>query len=223
MSNINAIPVYDPSSRPSVSNTGTSTEELSQNFLRMLTVQLQNQDPMNPMDNAAMTSQLAALNTVDGINRLNDTMSSLMTQMQSANFMNLSGSTGKSLLAQGDAIYFSGEPVYLSAKLESPATMLKAVIKDNAGQIVNQMELGSVAAGVTDLMWDGKNDAGESVAVGDYRVEFTATAADGSDSIPTSYVSAIVAAVGQTEGDITLSLGDGRQISPADILKWTVV
>jgi flagellar basal-body rod modification protein FlgD len=64
MSNtINNIPVYDPSAPPlqSTSN-GTSAADLSKNFLKMLTVQLQNQDPLNPMDNAAMTSQLAALN-----------------------------------------------------------------------------------------------------------------------------------------------------------------
>lgn len=223
MSNINAIPTYQPSGSPVASGSGTSVEELSQNFLRMLTVQLQNQDPMNPMDNAAMTSQLAALNTVDGINRLNETVASLMTQMQSANFMNLSGSTGKSLLAKGDSIYFSGDPVYLSAKLDAPASMLEAVIKDGLGKIVNRMELGAVGAGVTDMIWDGKSDAGEDVAQGSYTVEFTATAADGSSSIPTSYVSAVVAAVGQIEGDITLSLGDGRQISPTDVLKWTVV
>jgi flagellar basal-body rod modification protein FlgD len=58
-------------------NNGTSAEDLSKNFLRMLTVQLQNQDPMNPMDNAAMTSQLAALNQVDGINKLNTSVNAL--------------------------------------------------------------------------------------------------------------------------------------------------
>ena len=72
MTAISNIPVYDPSKPVAqTSNNGTSAKDLSQNFLKMLTVQLQNQDPLNPMDNAAMTAQLAALNQVDGINKLN--------------------------------------------------------------------------------------------------------------------------------------------------------
>ena len=95
MGNISSIPIYDPTrTKTSSASSATSVEDLSQNFLRMLTVQLQNQDPLNPMDNAAMTSQLAALNTVDGINRLNTSVNSLVAQMQSANFMSLSSSGG---------------------------------------------------------------------------------------------------------------------------------
>ena len=83
-----------------ISNASTAKaetkDELGQDeFLKLMTTQLQNQDPMNPMDNAAMTSQLAALNQVDGINKLNTSVNALVAQMQSANFMNLSSSVGK--------------------------------------------------------------------------------------------------------------------------------
>ena len=79
---INNIPVYDRTAPPTpTTSNGTSAADLSKNFLKMLTVQLQNQDPMNPMDNAAMTSQLAALNQVDGINKLNTSVNALVAQM----------------------------------------------------------------------------------------------------------------------------------------------
>ena len=55
---VSNIPIYDPTKPPaSASSNGTSAKDLSQNFLRMLTVQLQNQDPLSPMDNAALTAQ----------------------------------------------------------------------------------------------------------------------------------------------------------------------
>ena len=139
---INNIPVYDRSAPPvQAASNGTSAADLSKNFLKMLTVQLQNQDPMNPMDNAAMTSQLAQLNQVDGINKLNTSVNSLVAQMQSANFMNLSSSVGKTALAEGSQVYFSGNAVGMAAKLDTPAASLKAVIRDSNSQIVNQFDL----------------------------------------------------------------------------------
>jgi len=86
-SNLSSVRQYTPSttgtsSAPNV----TSTKDLTQNFLKMLTTQLQNQDPMNPTDTASMTTQLAQLNMVDGINTMNTTINSLLGQIQTNNF-----------------------------------------------------------------------------------------------------------------------------------------
>ena len=218
---INNIQVYDPSAAPvqSTSN-GTSAADLSKNFLKMLTVQLQNQDPLNPMDNAAMTSQLAALNQVDGINKLNTSVTAMVAQMQSANFMNLSSSVGKTALAQGSQVYFSGHAVGMAAKLDAPAASLKAVIRDSNSQIVNQFDFGPTAAGTTDFIWDGGNDAGVQVASGFYTLELTATDAQGKTSTPTSYVGAKVDSIGLEGLDMKVGLSDGRQILTTDIVKW---
>ena len=218
---INNIPVYDPSAAPvqSTSN-GTSAADLSKNFLKMLTVQLQNQDPMNPMDNAAMTSQLAALNQVDGINKLNTSVNALVAQMQSANFMNLSLSVGKTALAEGSDVYFSGRAVSMAAKLEAPAASLKAVIRDSEDQIVNQFDFGPTPAGMADFIWDGGNDAGTQVASGLYTLELTATDDQGNTTSPASYVAAMVASIGQEGADMKVGLSDGRNILTTDIVKW---
>ena len=65
----------------SANNRGTTTkaEDQQTKFLTLLTTQLKNQDPLNPMDNAQMTSQLAQISTVDGIERLNATLASMMS------------------------------------------------------------------------------------------------------------------------------------------------
>ena len=221
---INNIPVYDPSAAPvqSTSN-GTSAADLSKNFLKMLTVQLQNQDPMNPMDNAAMTSQLAALNQVDGINKLNTSVSALVAQMQSANFMNLSSTVGKTALAQGSQVYFSGNAVSMAAKLDAPAASLKAVIRDSDSQIVNQFDFGPTPSGMTDFIWDGGNDSGTQVASGLYTLELIATDAQGKTTSPTAYVGSLVASIGQEGADMKVGLSDGRNILTTDIVKWLAI
>ena len=221
---INNIPVYDRSAPPvQAASNGTSAADLSKNFLKMLTVQLQNQDPMNPMDNAAMTSQLAQLNQVDGINKLNTSVNSLVAQMQSANFMNLSSSVGKTALAEGSQVYFSGNAVGMAAKLDTPAASLKAVIRDSNSQIVNQFDFGPTPAGMADFIWDGGDDAGKQMMAGIYTLELTATDAQGKTSAPASYVGAMVASIGQEGTDMKVGLSDGRNILTTDIVKWLAI
>ena len=189
----------------------------------MLTVQLQNQDPMNPMDNAAMTSQLAALNQVDGINKLNTSVTALVAQMQSANFMNLSSSVGKTALAQGSQAYYAGQPVGMAAKLDAPAASLKAVIRDMNNQIVNQFDFGATPTGMTDFIWDGGDDAGNQVAAGLYTLELTATDAQGKTFSPASYMGAMVTSIGQEGTEMKVGLSDGRNILSTDIVKWLAI
>ena len=221
---INNIPVYDRSAPPvQAASNGTSAADLSKNFLKILTVQLQNQDPMNPMDNAAMTSQLAQLNQVDGINKLNTSVNSLVAQMQSANFMNLSSSVGKTALAEGSQVYFSGNAVGMAAKLDTPAASLKAVIRDSNSQIVNQFDFGPTPAGMADFIWDGGDDAGKQMMAGIYTLELTATDAQGKTSAPASYVGAMVASIGQEGTDMKVGLSDGRNILTTDIVKWLAI
>ncbi len=221
---INNIPVYDPTAMPvqSTSN-GTSSADLSKNFLKMLTVQLQNQDPMNPMDNAAMTTQLAQLNQVDGINKLNTSVNALVAQMQSANFMNLASSVGKTALAEGSEVYFSGQAIGMAGKLDAPVDSLKAVIRDRNSQIVNQIDFGPTPAGVVDFIWDGGDDAGKQVASGKYTLELTATDAQGETSTPKTFVGAMVSSIGQEGTDMKVGLSDGRNILSTDIVKWLAI
>jgi flagellar basal-body rod modification protein FlgD len=222
---VNDIRIYDPSTAAAKSGgtDPTSTKDIAQNFLKMLTVQLQNQDPLNPMDNAQMTSQLAQLNMVDGVNKLNTTMGSLMAQMQAANFMNLSGSVGKTALAAGSDVYFTGQPVSLAAKLNDAVASLKATITDANGQIIDTLDLGPASGGVTDFFWDGRDSQGNQVASGAYKLQLAAKDLQGKDVTPSSYVGAQVASVGVEGADLKAGLTDGRKVLTTDILKWVLV
>jgi flagellar basal-body rod modification protein FlgD len=143
--------------------------------------------------------------------------------MQSANFMNLSSSVGKTALAEGSQVYFSGQAVGMAAKLDTSAASLKAVIRDSNSQIVNQFDFGPTPAGMTDFIWDGGDDAGKQVMAGMYTLELTAIDAQGKTSAPASYVGAMVASIGQEGTDMKVGLSDGRNILTTDIVKWLAI
>ena len=82
----------------------TSAADLSNQFMTLLVTQLRNQDPMNPMDNAQVTSQLAQLSTVDGINKMNDSLTALAAQFQASQALQGASLIGHQVLAQGSVL-----------------------------------------------------------------------------------------------------------------------
>jgi len=225
MSNLSNITPYVPKSLSGATTTsdGTSTADLSQNFLRLLTAQLRNQDPLNPIDNANMTTQLAALNQVDGINRLNKSMESMLNQMVSASFVGLSSSVGKSALTQSDQVYFTGEPVSLAVGVNQLAPNATLTIYNSANEPIRQMNLGTIGAGITDILWAGDNDSGEQVAAGEmYRIELSVPDPPAELQSKT-YVGSPVVAIGRDGEEIMATLADGRSVSIDQIIKWLAI
>lgn len=226
MANIPGLRTYDPSgaNAPSVDGTNVqSSNDLSKNFLRMLTVQLQNQDPLNPMDNAAMTAQLAQLNMVDGINKLNTSVGAMMAQLKAATSLSMADSVGRSVLSEGSSLYNMGQPMSMAAELQANADSLMAVLRDSQGQEVDRLDLGAAKSGVTDFIWDARNEQGQALPDGVYRLELLAKDAQGEELAVKSYVSAMVSNIGYQDGLMKLGLHDGRTISADDIFKWVAV
>jgi flagellar basal-body rod modification protein FlgD len=201
---------------------GTSTSEIQSNFLKMLTVQLQNQDPMNPVESAEMTSQLAQLNMVDGINTMNKTMSSLVEMMRGADFVNYSNTVGRSALVSGNEMLFDGQnPIAFALQFAQPMPKASLQITDASGNIVKSMELGAVQSDLMNMYWDGLGKDGQPLQAGKYRI--VAKGVDGTTEIaPSTFVSSIVAAVGRTGNDINLTLADGKKVMPKDIVQWVI-
>ena len=220
-SNISAIKQYDPAATAKAAQDVTSTKDLTQNFLKMLTVQLQNQDPMNPTDTASMTTQLAQLNMVDGINKMNTSMGSLLSQIQSSDFINMSTTVGKYAMAPSSNINFDGSsPVNLAAKLASDASNVVATITNELGQKVLEVDLGAANEGVVNFAWDGTDAAGNPVAAGMYKLSIASTTTDGKEEKPTAYVSSRVATIGKNGTAIEVNLADGRTLTPSEIAQW---
>lgn len=157
--------------------TTTATDESQTRFLKLLTTQLQNQDPLNPMDNAQMTSQLAQLNMVDGINKVNTTMQSVLGAMTGAQTMQAASMVNHGVLVPGAALTVSGKTDTASGtavggfKLTSAADNVRVTIKDGNGLVVRTMSVGAGKVGINSFSWDGKSDAGVAVENGNYTME----------------------------------------------------
>ena len=152
----------------SSSSTTSSSDAMGDRFLTMLVTQMQNQDPLNPMDNAQITSQLAQINTVKGIDSLNTTLTKLMSAYSDSLSMQSSSLVGKNVLAAGNSLPLGNNGALAGIKLDGAADKVNVVISDANGVAVAQESLGAQKAGVIDFTWDGTDGNGVKLANGDY-------------------------------------------------------
>jgi flagellar basal-body rod modification protein FlgD len=167
------------------SSGGSGTDSVkadTDKFMTLLVTQLQNQDPLNPMDNSQMTSQLAQLQTVTGINTLNTTLNSLTSSYQTSEAMQATNLIGHGVLVGGNSVALSGGKSIFGVSLGSDADDVKIAINDASGNTVDTIDLGKQKAGTLPLAWDGVPDAakvdssGKPVTLPDGKYTFTVTA-----------------------------------------------
>ncbi|MNE14762.1 Basal-body rod modification protein FlgD [compost metagenome] len=152
-------------------------EDLRSNFMTLLVTQLQNQDPLKPMENAEMTSQLAQVNTLSGIEELNDTLQGITGQIDAGQTLQASALIGRGVLVPGERVLVgSGETTPFGIELAAPADQVKVSIYDGGGQLVRQFDLGALQKGVESFVWDGTLNDGSTAPDGAYRVAIEASA-----------------------------------------------
>ncbi|MFA9215542.1 MAG: flagellar hook assembly protein FlgD [Sphingomonadaceae bacterium] len=191
-------------------------------FMKLLVTQLKNQDPFNPMDNAAMTSQLAQLSTVTGINKVNDTLNSLRSDQSSSQTLAATNLISKGVLVPGKAVSLSTtKPTDGSAgvsgavfgiDLASPASSVKIEIKDKSGNVVRTIDAGASEIGSYPQVWDGKSDAGVQQTDGEYTFSVTATSAGKTLTDATALSLAAVNSVSTGSGGVKLNTTLGQYV-----------
>lgn len=152
----------------SATTAASTAKETEDRFLKLLVTQMRNQDPMNPLDNAQVTTQLAQLSTVRGVDKLNETMTSLAAQFQFGQMFQASALIGKDVLAAGAPLRLTGGSAHGAVSLEAAADKVNVSIQNAAGQVVRALELGARPAGQTGFDWDGKDSTGKALAEGRY-------------------------------------------------------
>lgn len=212
-----------------VSTAQASTDNLmadtQDRFLTLLVTQMQNQDPLNPMDNAQVTSQIAQLSTVAGVNQLNSTLLALSGQLDVGQSMQAAALVGKDVLVPGSKVLLGGadgdggevQSTPFGVDMQAPAAGVVVEVLDKNGTPVRRMELGAQAVGVVPLSWDGKDDAGTTLPEGAYFVRVSATAADGSAVAAETLSYGQVKSVVYTTEGLRLDLGLAGQVSLFDI------
>ena len=196
-------------------------------FLTLLVTQLRNQDPLNPMDNAEVTSQIAQLSTVNGINQLNNTLLALSGQMDVSQSMQAASLIGKGVLVPGSKVLLGSYPddpteketTPFGADLISSAANVVVTIFDAGGNAVRQYELGPQAAGVLSLDWDGTSDDGSPLNDGAYTVQVAAMDADGKTLPVEPLTYGQVSSVAYSSSGLRIDLGLAGEHSLLDVRK----
>jgi flagellar basal-body rod modification protein FlgD len=142
----------------------------SDRFLKLLVAQMRNQDPLNPLDNAQVTSQLAQLSTVDGINKLNDSLSALSASYAESRSLQAASLVGHGVLADGSSIALKSGVALGGVELTQPADKVVVTITDPAGNVQDKIDLGPQKAGVVAFQWDGVRSDGTSASDGVYNL-----------------------------------------------------
>jgi flagellar basal-body rod modification protein FlgD len=161
----------------------SSPAEAQDRFLKLLVTQMKNQDPLNPMDNAQVTSQMAQLSTVSGIDKLNATLNALSSSMTATQSMQAAVMIGHVVMAPGNKMELKNGKSAAALDLAQSADNVTVQIKDAAGNVIRNMNLGSQPGGVLPIQWDGLNDANATVADGNYQFAASAQLGDKKSSI----------------------------------------
>lgn len=149
-------------------------EDMQGRFLKLLTTQLKNQDPMNPMENAEMTSQLAQMSTVDGIERLNKMVQSFFDSQASAEGLNAAALLGRGVLVEGSRLALTEAGAVGGFEIDAPADSVTLSVRDSSGLVVKQMVFNDVDAGSHNFVWDGTAEDGSRAADGIYSLSLSA-------------------------------------------------
>ena len=184
------------------STTGIANADAAQDrFLKLLVAQLNNQDPMNPMDNAQMTSQIAQINTVTGIQQVNATLKTMADQFASMQVLQGSSMVGRNVLIEGSALSIQDGKAGAAIDLAGSADSTKVEILSPGGQLLDTINLGALAAGRHSFEWDASAYRG----TGSPTYKVTATSA-GQPVTATTLVRDKVVSVGSENGAMLVQL-----------------
>jgi flagellar basal-body rod modification protein FlgD len=155
----------------------TSTDDVSatqDRFMTLLVAQMKNQDPLNPLDNAQVTSQMAQLSTVTGVEKLNATVQALQESYQASQSLAAVSMIGRGVFVPGNDIAMQESKAIFGVEMTESADEVSVEIRSASGQLVRTIDLGSQSAGNVPLAWDGKTDSGDTAKDGSYTFQVKA-------------------------------------------------
>lgn len=222
ITDVNATPssaVYDAINAANTAKTAGTTAAASgeqDRFLKLLTAQLKNQDPLNPLDNAQMTSQLAQISTVDGIAKLNATLQTMLDNSTTSQSLAAAALVGHGVLVPGSGLSLQQGVAVGGVDLSGPADAVTATIKDANGLTVRTLQLGAMTAGAHSFNWDGNAENGTPAADGAYTVSLAAK--QGQDAVTANALQVgMVASVMNSSQGVSLNVGSLGTFKMSDV------
>ena len=163
--------VFQQEKNGAISGNGMTRED----FLKLLIAQLQNQDPLKPLDNQEFATQLATFNSLDQLIGINEKLDTLQTKQLLLSQLGATSLIGKEVIAQGNKVSLNaGSETLVRYNLSVDAARVVVNLTDSNGNLVRALELGSQGAGEQTAVWDNKDSAGRTLTSGVYSFEVNA-------------------------------------------------
>jgi len=183
-----------------------------EDFLKLLTTQLQHQDPMEPMENGEFMGQMAQFSTVSGITEMSESIDNLVSIYQGQQMSNNASMIGKQALVSGNWAQLKGGQLGGAIDLKTAANDLRIDIKSETGEVMASLSLGSKLAGTQEFSWDGIKHDGTVAAEGSYYLSATAIR-DGETMVPPMQVYGTVNSIQLKSGEVTLNVSGQGNVS----------
>jgi len=172
-------------------------------FLKMLIAQLQNQDPLNPMDGTDFTAQLAQFSSLEQLTNMNTNLETLTSNQMMTNQVQSVSLLGKEVQASGNVLHVDGGAVDICYSLAEAAAEGEVSIYNERGVLVETIQLGSQATGPNSLTWDGNG-----VENGEYTFEVSATNQSGGAVDVDTFIQGLVTGVNFQDGRSSVMIGE---------------
>lgn len=190
----------------------TNQAAASDRFLKLLVTQMQNQDPLNPMDNAQITSQMAQISTVDGLTKLNGTVEGLNSQFVQMQALQGAALVGHDVTLAGNGLWIENGTGVGAFDLAGAADTVKVEVLDTSGRVVDTLQLGAASSGRHSFDWDAGKTADGSLYT------FRVTAKSGTAAVSsTALMRDRVYAVTTEGGSLQLELARSGSVAYGDV------
>jgi flagellar basal-body rod modification protein FlgD len=206
---------------PIVNKSDTSQQMDQADFLSLMTAQLKNQDPFNPVDNTQMVAQMAQLSQTSGIAEMNSTLKAIAERLGTTTATDAMAWVGKNVMVEGNVAYPNGEGGIQGAiTLPSAAADVTVTISNANGETLRTVSLGAQDAGSYNYSWDGSTDSGNPAGSGPFTVKVSARGADGGAIAAKGMVWAPVTSVSiGSDGNAVLTLPGIGNVSASNVVQ----
>lgn len=184
-----------------------------QSFLKLLTAQLRNQDPLSPLDSTQFVEQLASFSAVEQQIQTNTLLKEMIEGAAGSPLEQAPGWIGKDVLAPVKNVQYDGEPITLFAPPRAAGAELEVTVKDAAGRTIYTH---AVASGEDVFTWNGETDSGEKASPGQYAVTAAVTKDGESETAALSQRGRVVE-VRINDGELALGLDNGARVEASAV------
>ena len=198
---------------------GTEQKLGQEDFIKLMTTQMNNQDPMKPMENGDFLSEMAQFSTVSGLKEIKDAFNGLATSLKSSQALQASSMVGRQVLVPGSMSTLSeGTPMKAAVEIEEDVADVKVNVINDQGALVKEIALGNKSAGVAHFSWDGMLDADKKAMSGNYSIQAIGMKDGQAESLKTLITDTVQSVSLGTGGQgVSLTLANAGSAGLADV------